>query len=109
MDEYKSLYEREVRDSGAIEFEQEIEAAFRTKQIPSGLLESAVCRRSVCRVRTRWSADHAEGFMMALTALLIVDPEAETAPRFDPILAIDPENEPEDRTQLVSVYFRRNQ
>lgn len=109
VDEYKALYERESRDSAAIEFEQEIEAAFRTKNIPPGLLQSVVCRRSVCRVRTRWSQEYAEGFMMALTALLIVDPEGDTAPRFDSILALDPESDPADRSQDVAVYFRRNE
>lgn len=109
VDEYKALYARESRDSTALSAERDIEAAFRTKHIPPGLLESVVCRSSVCRVRTRWSPDHAEGFMMALTALLIVDPTGETAPRFDSILAIDPESDPSDRSQQVAVYFKRNE
>ena len=111
VDELKAKFEREPRDSQAYHFEQEIEAAFDFKGVHASLLENVVCRRSVCQIRTRWTPDNAEGFMVAFTALLMNPEPDNPEPRsFGTDLAIDPQGAPgPGGAHDVTVYIRRTE
>jgi hypothetical protein len=64
--ELKQRFKTEPRQSSASEFEAAIQREFAMPNIPAGLLKSAQCRTSVCRIELRWRADRAEGYMGAL-------------------------------------------
>ncbi|MEY4580430.1 MAG: hypothetical protein RL701_5133 [Pseudomonadota bacterium] len=103
--ELKALFATEPRPSAAARVETIIEAQFRRNEVPSGLLKSALCRSTVCRVETRWSPQRAEGFMSAFMHLMTDPPTESTV--FDPQFAISPEGEPgADGSQAIDVYVR---
>ncbi|HKU41908.1 MAG TPA: hypothetical protein VJR89_27310 [Polyangiales bacterium] len=105
VDELKRAFESEPRASTGARIEAAIEAQFRRADIPAGLLESVMCRTTVCRVETRWSPERAEGFMGAFMRLM--QPEG-TASLFDEKLAISPEADVgPDRSQAIDVYLKR--
>lgn len=108
VDELAARFASESRDASASASEKAIEAAFISTDVPSSLLHSVQCRRSVCRVETRWAPDRAIGFMSAFTRLLLVPPGS-TAPRvFDSNLGIAPDgNVDASGARNVTVYVAR--
>jgi hypothetical protein len=76
--------------------------------VPAGLLKSVLCRRTVCRVETRWAPDRGIGFMSAFTRLLMQAPGADVVRVFDTNLGISPEGEPDAAgVRPVEVYIAR--
>lgn len=108
VDELKARFEKEPRDSSAGALEKHIEAAFRTSDVPAGLLKSVLCRRTVCRVQTRWTPERAIGFMAGFTRLLMIPPDDPRPRLLDSNLAISPEGEADEGGErLVDVYIAR--
>lgn len=90
VDELAQLFAREPRASDASALEAKLAAPFRRPEVPAGLLASAICRTTVCRVEARWSPERAQGFLAALMQL--VAPPGGEPGQFDPKLAIAPED-----------------
>jgi hypothetical protein len=108
VDELKARFANESRDPRASDLEKSIEAAFKNDDVPAALLGSIECRRSVCKVETRWSADRAIGFMSAFTRLLMLPPGSTTPQVFDTNLAVSPEGAPDaNGVRTVDVYLAR--
>jgi hypothetical protein len=108
VDELKARFASEPRDSSAGALEKHVEAAFRNDDVPAGLLKSVLCRRTVCRVETRWAPERAIGFMSAFTRLLMQAPGADVVRVFDSNLGISPESEPDaNGVRSVDVYIAR--
>lgn len=102
VDEWKQLYATEPRASGVASLEAAIQEQFHRPEVPPGLLKSALCRTTVCRVETRWTPERAEGFMSAFMHLIAVPDGGQG--RFTQ-LAISPEGNA-DGTYAIDVYVR---
>jgi hypothetical protein len=103
VDELKKRFTSEPRASASARVESAIEAHFRRPEVPAGLLESVLCRTTVCRVKTRWSPERAQGFLSA-TMLLVTEPAGDQA-GFDPNVGISPEADPApDGSRAIDVY-----
>jgi hypothetical protein len=106
VDELTRLFASEPRSSGAANVEALIEAPFRRPEIPAGLLKSASCRSTVCKVETRWSPEGAQGFLSAVMRL-VASPDGQPA-AFDHNLAISPEGEASpDGSRAINVFLKR--
>jgi hypothetical protein len=105
VDELAELFAREPRASDASALEAKLAAPFRRPEVPAGLLASAICRATVCRVEARWSPDRAQGFLAGLMQL-VAQPGGGPG-QFDPKLAIAPEETAAaDGSRAVTVYLR---
>jgi hypothetical protein len=88
--------------------EKEIEAAFTSSDVPTELLHAVQCRKTVCRVETRWAPERAIGFMAAFTRLLMIPPGSAASRTFDSNLGIAPEGTPDaNGVRAVDVYVAR--
>lgn len=95
----KHAFESEPRDSAAHAPEARIEGEFKKSDIDPGLLKSAQCRESVCRVEVNWSPARAQSFMAAFTRL---------SADFEPDIAFDPQATSEGKQETqVDVYLPR--
>jgi outer membrane biosynthesis protein TonB len=107
VDQRKAAFESEPRDSNASEPESAIQAAFRRPEVPSGMVKSVLCRRSVCKVETRWTPAGAAGFMGALMHL-VASPEGAANRKFEPEIAVAPEDAPDTNGERsIDVYLKR--
>jgi len=89
--EYKQAFESEPRASNAIDAESAIHTGFVGPAVQPGLVDSILCRTSVCRVRMRWTKERAFGFMAGLMHV-ITDPVEGVA--FEQQMAIDQPTDP---------------
>lgn len=106
VEELERLFRTEPRSSAAAEMEKHITAALRADDIPPELMKSVLCRRTVCRVETRWTAARAEPFLKAFMRLM-AGPDGEQSEIFDPNVAIAPEEEADANGVIaVDVYLR---
>lgn len=96
----KHAFESEPRDSAAHAPESLIENEFKKGDIDPGLLKSAQCRQSVCKVAVNWSPKRALSFMSAFTRL---------SSEFDADIAFDPHAGGEGIETQVDVYLPRRQ
>jgi hypothetical protein len=104
LEELKRAFDQEPRASSAVAAEAAIHTGFEGPAVKPGLLESVLCRTTVCRVRMRWTRDRALGFMAGLM-YVVTDPV--DGLRFDQNLAIDHPAEPNaagERT--IDVYIK---
>jgi hypothetical protein len=70
------------------------------------LLQSALCRTTVCRVQAQWSPERAQGFLAALMQL-VANPDGKPT-ELDPQIAIAPaDSEAASGERAVTVYFKR--
>lgn len=99
IEEMKGRLKSDRRDARAHEYEELIRRSFREKDIPEGLLESALCKQSVCRVSLRWSPDRHMGTMAGLMRLI---PSFAEQVAFDPAATANRTGETE-----LDVYFAR--
>jgi hypothetical protein len=77
--------------------EAKVKATFMHFNPPPELLEDIVCRRSVCRITTRWRPERALAFTIGLNEL---------RRDFDPNLGIDQPGPPDaERFQRIEVYL----
>jgi hypothetical protein len=98
--ELKQRFEHDPRDSAAAHFDSLIEAAFRDKDVPAGLLTSVLCRQTVCKLELRWSSERNTGYMLALTRVI---------GQFDRDMAIVPLAAPDaDGVMPLEVYLPRS-
>lgn len=67
VDELAQRFASESRGDGSEREETRVKEAFVDPQIPSTLLQSVECRRSVCRLQLRWSPEHDPGYVLGLT------------------------------------------
>jgi hypothetical protein len=104
VDELAQQFEDEARGSAARSVEAKIEGPFRRPEVPPGVLESVVCHTTVCRIRSRWSPDHAQGFMSAIMQTVRQREAGELI--FDAQLGVTPDepNRP-DGSRDVTVYL----
>ncbi|HTU62250.1 MAG TPA: hypothetical protein VMF89_27515, partial [Polyangiales bacterium] len=103
----EAAFASEPRDSNATEPESLIQTAFRRPEVPNGLLKSVLCRRSVCKVETRWTPAGAAGFMGALMNL-VASPDGTPSRKFDHEIAISPAAKPDTNGELaIDVYLKR--
>jgi len=103
--ELEQRYASEPRASGSARIESIIDAQFRRPEVRAGLLQSVLCRTSVCRIETRWSPARAEGFMSALMQLVTQPSGPQEG--FDPQIAIAPDTEVSaDGTRAITVYVQ---
>ena len=108
VDELKARFARDPRDAAAGTLETQIEAAFKSDDVPAALLHSVTCRATVCRVETRWAPDRGIGFMSAFTRLLMLLPDDPTPRLFDTNLGVSPESAPDaSGVRAVDVYIAR--
>jgi hypothetical protein len=68
--EYKAQFEKEPRDSGASEVEQVVRSAFNPGDSPTPVFRSVLCRETICRIETRFSAETLGGYVAAMTRLV---------------------------------------
>jgi hypothetical protein len=66
IDEYKSKYEHEPRDSTAQAAESAVQSAFRQADVPPGLFKAVLCRQTICKIEVHWAEDRASGYMAGL-------------------------------------------
>jgi hypothetical protein len=66
VDEYKTKYEHEPRDSTAQAAESAVQSAFRQPDVPPGLFKSVLCRQTICKIEVHWAEDRAPGYMAGL-------------------------------------------
>jgi hypothetical protein len=106
VDELAALFAKEPRASDASAIESLVTASFQRPGVPPGLLQSALCRTSVCRVQTQWSPERAQGFLAAVMQL-VARPNGDPTD-FDPHVAIEPaEASAAAGDRAVTVYLRR--
>lgn len=106
VDELAALFAKEPRASDASAIESRVAASFRRPGVPAGLLQSALCRTSVCRVQAQWSPEGAQGFLAAVMQL-VANPNGDPT-EFDPQIAIAPaDSEGASAERAVTVYFKR--
>lgn len=67
VDELSKTFASESRGEGSAPEEARVKEAFVDPQIAKALLHSAECRRSVCRLELRWSAERDPGYVLGLT------------------------------------------
>jgi hypothetical protein len=106
VDELAALFAKEPRASDASAIESRVAAQFQRADARGGLLQSALCRTSVCRVQAQWSPQRAQGFLAAVMQL-VAQPNGEPT-ELDPQIAIAPA-EPAGASgeRAVTVYLRR--
>jgi hypothetical protein len=68
VEELSQRFASESRGSTSEQDDARVRAAFGDPSIPSSMLQHVECRRSVCRVQLRWSAEHDASYVMGLTA-----------------------------------------
>jgi len=59
VEAFKRAHARQPRDAQAAAAEAQIETLFGTELVPRELLVAATCRKTVCRIRVRWSKQRA--------------------------------------------------
>lgn len=108
VDELAARFASDPRDAAAGTFEREIEAAFKSDDVPAALLQSVTCRSTVCKVETRWTHERAIGFMSAFTRLLMLAPDSVEPRLFDTNLGISPQGDADaNGIRAVDVYIAR--
>jgi len=106
IEELARLFRTEPRGPAAVPMERHIAAAFRIDGTPPELLQSVLCRTTVCRIETRWTAERAEPFLGAFMGLM-AGRDGTQSELFDPDLAVSPEDEIDENGVLaVTVYLR---
>jgi hypothetical protein len=99
LDELKHMFETQPRESAAPDLERRIEAEFRQPDMPAGLLQSVLCRSSVCRLKLRWSPERHYAYNGALFRLLHI---------FGQGVGVDPEALDRNGELPIDVYMRRH-
>jgi hypothetical protein len=101
-------FESEPRDSDAAEWEKHIAAFFDHDDVPPGVLDSVLCRKTICRVRMRWTSERAIGVMSASMRMFMGEggtwPSDKLHP--DPAIDVDPDADP-NGVVIVDLYARR--
>jgi hypothetical protein len=99
IDELKAQFAREPRPSTARELDAIAERAFVNPNIQPGLLDSVLCRQTICKVTVRWRPEHMIGYMAAYTILL---------QDFGPKVAIAPASADDAAgSRVVEMYLER--
>lgn len=92
----KQRFASESASSSARANEAKVKATFAHFNPPPDLIEDAVCRRTVCRITTRWRQERGYAFSMGLNEL---------RRDFDPNLGVDEAGPPDaDRFRSIEVY-----
>lgn len=97
--EYKAQFEKEPRDSAANEAEQAVRGAFDQRDSPKPVFRSVLCRETICRIETRFSADTLGAYVAAMTRLV--------HGKFDSKLASERTSLAEAGEVSVTVYAKR--
>jgi hypothetical protein len=106
VEELARAFATEPRASDASGIESRVAVPFQRADVPAGLLQSVLCRTTVCRVEASWSPERAQGFLAALMQLA-AQPNGQPT-EFDPQLAIAPaERASQGGSLAVTVYLRR--
>jgi hypothetical protein len=106
VDELARLFETEAPGPAAAAVERHITGAFKTEGTPPELLQSVACRRTVCRIETRWTAARAEPFLASFMRLT-AGPNGTQSELVDPDLAVSPADAIDQSGVLaVTVYVR---
>ena len=90
--EYRKRYETEARDDDAMRFETHIQGAFE-KAKASGLLQSASCHRSICKLVLNWSDARTGDYIKAVTWMGLGGERNPKRTGFDLPLALSPAGE----------------
>lgn len=97
--EYKAQFEKEPRDSAASDAEQVVRGAFDPKDGPKPVFRSVLCRETICRIETRFSADNMGAYVAAMTRMVHW--------KFDGQLATERTSPAEAEEVSVTVYAKR--
>lgn len=97
--EYKAQFDREPRDSAAVEAEQQLRAAFEPKDAPTPVFRSVLCRETICKIETRFTSDTLGAYVAAMTRIVHA--------KFDPKLATERTAVSEAGEISVTVYAKR--
>lgn len=97
--EYKAQFEREPRDSAASDAEQLVRGAFDPKDSAKPVFRSVLCRQSICRIETRFSAETLGAYVAAMTRMV--------HEKFDAKLATERTSLAEAGEVSVTVYAKR--
>jgi len=108
LDPRIAQFEREPRDSDAPEFEKHIESFFESDEVPPGVLDSVLCRQTICRVRMRWTTERATGVLSASMRMFMGPEGTWPSERLqpDPALDVDPNADP-NGVVMIDMYVRR--
>lgn len=109
VDELEQRFRTEPRSSSAAELEKQITDVFRAGDLPPELMKSVLCRRTVCRIETRWTPARAEAFLGALMRVVTGSGPDGTGPSevFDTDVAVSPHDDGDDNGVIaVDVYLR---
>jgi hypothetical protein len=61
--ELKHRFNNESRSSASGQLESQVKALFADPNVPPELLDSVLCRRTVCKINLRWTADRMVGYV----------------------------------------------
>jgi type IV secretory pathway VirB10-like protein len=97
--EYKAQFEKEPRDSAASDAEQVVRGAFVPKDSPEPVFRSVLCRETICRIETRFTAENMGAYVAAMTRMVHY--------KFDGKLATERTSAPDSGEVSVTVYAKR--
>jgi|GEM_PF-7046836 len=97
--EYKAQFEKEPRDSAASDAEQVVRGAFDPKDSPAPVFRAVLCRETICRIETRFTAENMGAYVAAMTRMVHW--------KFDGKLATERTSPADSGEVSVTVYAKR--